>query len=249
MGTEEIKIYYTVLTLCLFLGLIIGFYLFSFIYHTRRMRKLLMNSIRQDVKLLEQERNRIAQDLHDGIGSMLALAKLEVDLFHNTKEDKDAQKAKTTITSVALQLNDIANSITPRTLKTKGLKTTINDFIKQFEKTTSTKIIFNYEGAEPTELISLHIYRIIQEVIGNTIKHSGADILNIIIKEKNKQLYIHTKDDGKGFNMPSMLGSFKGMGLWSIQSRCLLLGGTMTCESDATGTTYLFILPLKDKNE
>ena len=106
----------------------------------------------------------------------------------------------------------------------------------------------NFEAEDhinPDQNKSIHIYRITQEVINNTIRHSGAKLLNINLRQENGTLFLSTTDDGIGFDHHAAAKGEGGIGLRNILNRTEIIGGQMFIESEKhKGTKYSFEIPI-----
>jgi signal transduction histidine kinase len=250
MHTKEITVYYALIITAVLAAIIIAFYIYSAIYQAKRIHRLLLDNMKMDINLIEQERLRIAHDLHDDLGSLLSLAILQLETYDETKDEDNITMAKENMVNVSLQLNNIANNLSPTSIKEYGLQYAIQKFIDPLKKIINLSVQFNYYLLhQPPVFISIHLYRIIQELVNNTIKHAGAKKIQITLRQKKQNSYLYYSDDGLGFDVPDITSKKSGIGLRSIQSRCLLLQGTMSCNSSPAGTHYLIIIPLKTSYE
>jgi signal transduction histidine kinase len=144
------------------------------------------------------------------------------------------------------KLREISNNLMPSSLLRKGLFISIKDFVRHVEPTTSAKITFNNEcNTKAPEDLSVHIYRVVKEVIHNGIKHSQASQITINCKEDTRWLTIHYFDNGTGFDIKKAVAVSTGFGLRNLKSRVEIIGGTMVSESKpGRGSAFLFKFPL-----
>ncbi len=178
------------------------------------------------------ERKRLARDLHDGLGGMLSIVKLnlinmkgnailpesDVPAFHNALEMLD---------SSIRELRRVAHNLMPESLMRYGLKAALTDFCRTIDH---LNLHFFGDEARIDEKFEVAIFRIAQELVNNAIKHSGADQINVqIIQEKNRvNLVVH--DNGAGFDTTT-LQTEKTSGIRSIRSRVESLGGQLELSS------------------
>lgn len=191
----------------------------------------------------EQERKRIAQDLHDEISSRLNVISLNL---HALKSNKKDENQKLEIVDNTIQLNDkavetsrkIAHNLLPPVLEKFGLHIALEELVLDFVKTETIQIDyqnsidFTHSDAET----QLQLFRIIQELINNSLKHGKATHINIALA--NNRCVYH--DNGQGFDT-SKLENSKGLGLRNIESRITYLQGNYSIESGKDkGTTFTF---------
>jgi signal transduction histidine kinase len=144
-------------------------------------------------------------------------------------------------------MREISNDLLPNTLTRKGLIAAIKEAIGNMDKAGNLRIVFTHETLpDIRESAAINLYRIILEIIHNTVKHAHASELKIEIKSANGVLVILTRDDGKGFDYNNAAGEHSGLGLRNMLSRAEILGGEMFIESKSgKGTSYIFEIPLK----
>lgn len=197
----------------------------------------------------ESERLRIAQDLHDGLGGLLTSVKAH---FNTIAKELDAvsrinvyQKTNELIDEACGEVRRIAHDMMPQSLTEVGLEGSLSEL-----KTT-------LEGADIDSRIDIHfplvkipeektsmIYRILQEIVQNTIKHANAKHLLIQFFGDENNLHILTEDDGRGFDVNELINK-KGLGLKSLESRIQYLHGTMDIDSKiGKGTTINMTIPI-----
>lgn len=195
----------------------------------------------------EKERERIAKDLHDEISSMLNIQSLNLHSLYNVKLGEHQRHSKI---DELLQLNNkivesarqIAHHLLPPTLDKLGLHVSIEEMILDFS--TSEKIVINYSNLVDFENFTkeqqLHIFRIIQELINNSIKHGKATEVNINFAETQNITTCFYADNGIGFDT-NQLATNKGLGMHNIESRVKYLNGTFTlASSKEKGSTFSF---------
>lgn len=254
----------------MYLALLIGFlalswFTFSFLINRRRLnenRIALQNEriqgLEKQQKLLaldymvqgqEQERKRIAQDLHDGLGSLLSSAKLQMHAIQKEIEKLHElqlfDKAEELIDHAYREVRRIAHDMMPSTLNDLGLISALEDLFNQ--QTHPDLIIdFSYpkEELRLTEIQLIYIYRIIQEIHTNMIKYAKADHVKVELKEDNNLLQIKYEDNGIGFQT-DLASRNQGIGIKSIESRIQYLNGTCQLDSQpGKGSRYNIRIPI-----
>lgn len=240
--------------------------LIVFIYQ-RRLEKFKRRRLQQEefsrqlINAHETERNRIARDLHDGLGQDLLIIKNWSVLVLQEKNKENKKKYIEEITSTAAhglsQMQTIARNLRPQNLERLGLTQTLILMIEQIESSSNIKFETEIELIDKlfTEEETLSIYRIVQENLNNIVKHSEATQveLNIVKKEENihftnslDKILIQINDNGKGFALQTKRKT--SFGLDNIDQRVQLLGGTYSIKSEiGKGTQITIYLPIKER--
>jgi len=208
-----------------------------------------INSMQSMIAGQEVERERIAKDLHDSLGGLLSTIKLQVDKIHlsDDKGDRIPEVTKATdLLDVAVsEVRTISQDLQPGALKRLGLVPAINDLVNRYQSNSGPEISFQHYGI-PTELdqnFALSIYRIVQEILNNALKHAEATEIFVQLNKEDDALVIHVEDDGKGFDPDQ---KFKSMGLANIRSRVNYLKGSMEIDSrEGLGTSFLIHLGIR----
>jgi Signal transduction histidine kinase len=232
------------------LGVIITYFIVSMMRHQRRNMELQKLSIIAEITQIEKERARIAHDLHDELGPLLAAVKMKISSFELSEEQDKSEMLKTNnhIDDILKRIREISFDLMPSSLLRKGVTTAIKEFVDLLNNNSSIKFYFECDNnLQVNEQKSINIYRIVQEIVHNTIKHSKASTLNIELKKiKNKLLLLQLSDNGIGFNYEKESEENPGFGLRSLLRRTELIGGTMFLDSKiGKGTTYTFEIPLQ----
>ncbi len=183
----------------------------------------------------EKERRRFAQELHDGIGPLLSTTKLYLQWFNKPESKMDKgiiiSKMEETLEETVASIREISNNLSPNTLNSFGLGAALKTFINRIRNVSDINFIYNNKLTKRLdEHIEITIYRLICELINNSIKHSEAKRVNIQI-EDNKDIEILYYDDGKGFDVVEKLKSGKGAGLMNLSTRVQSLGGLYNIDS------------------
>ena len=199
----------------------------------------------------ESERERIAQDLHDEVGASLSTVKLFINQIQyetSIGEMKGlARQSNQVLGDIVKDIRQIAQNLSPITLENFGLSEAIKILLKRLEisglKTTST-VSFAPEAL--TSYQQLMLYRIIQEMFNNVIKHASATQLILHLKQQEHLLCLYVEDDGKGFDyqQTSEPKPF-GMGLGTIKARAALLDAQFQITSAVgQGTRIEITIPI-----
>lgn len=248
MDAKETSFYTAVLIASIIIGVIICYFIISIIRQQRKNLELYRQSVLAEITAMEKERARIAADLHDELGPMLSAIKLKIGSFElpDVDDQKEAEKTNEHIDSLMKRMREISYDLIPNTLIRKGLVVALKEFVEYTNESGQLKINFNAEESVSTEQQkAIHIYRIVQEVINNTLRHSGAKLLNINLKQENGTLFLSTIDDGVGFDHQAASKGEGGIGLRNILNRTEIIGGQMFIESEKhKGTKYTFEIPV-----
>ena len=248
MDAKETSFYTAVLIVSIILGVIIVYFIASIIRQQRRNIALYRQSVLAEITAMEKERARIAADLHDELGPMLSAIKLKINSFELTDEDDLVQVEKTNshIDGLIKRMREISYDLIPNTLIRKGLVMALKEFIDYINRDNVFSI--DFVADEPlniSEQKAIHLYRISQEIINNTIKHSKGNTLKIQLKQTNGILLLSTSDNGIGFDQYAASKGNGGIGLRNILSRTEIIGGQMFVESQKNkGTKYTFEIPV-----
>ncbi|WP_299219006.1 ATP-binding protein [uncultured Aquimarina sp.] len=196
------------------------------------------------IETQEEERKRIAQDLHDAISAKLNVVSLSTNVLIDGKLEKNEQAHTLqhilSVTTRTLESSRrLAHNLLPPILENFGLQAAIEELCDEF--ISSKKVKINYE-IKYKDLLSksneLHIFRIIQELLNNSVRHGEAENIRLKINETNEQLDLEYSDDGKGFDIKSV-NKNKGIGLRNIESRVEILDGKLSYHSEiGNGATF-----------
>ena len=193
----------------------------------------------------EQERTRLAKDLHDGLGGMLSGIKYSLNTMKGnlvmTPENAQAfERSMDMLDSSIKEMRRVAHNMMPEALVKFGLDTALKDFCSDINQSGALKVNYQSIGMD-NEVIdqttAITIYRIVQELINNTMKHAAAKNAIVQITKSGAHLSVTVEDDGKGFDTV-ILQRAKGIGWANIQSRVDFLKGTMDVQSaEGKGTS------------
>lgn len=202
-----------------------------------------INSMQSMLTGQELERERIAKDLHDSLGGLLSTIKLQVDNISakesNVNMIPEYKKATNLLDTAVSEVRSISQNLQPGALSSLGLIPAIRDLINRYDSENGPEIVFQHFDipAKMDQSVALGIYRIVQEILNNALKHSEAKEVLIQLNKENDDIIIHIEDDGIGFDTSK---KYKSMGLENIKSRVNYLKGTIEIDSRANeGTSFL----------
>jgi signal transduction histidine kinase len=192
-----------------------------------------LDLFQSSIDAMEDERRRVSRDLHDEIGAALSMLRLQVGQLNLTKEihsdntEKIIVGSKQLIDSTIENVRRISNDMLPHGLDEFGLKYALEMLCDKIENASSLVINLEFNDLERLEnRLELALYRILQELLNNTLKHAQASEVNIIFIADNQQLTITYRDNGKGFDIETL--TKRGLGLKNIESRVSMIHGTLT---------------------
>lgn len=187
----------------------------------------------------EQERTRLARELHDGLVSRVTGLKMNVERLARDHQQAELSNVALDLESVITELRHTAHNLEPSILKNYGLEEAIQQFCLKMES-PETKISFYSNGLSglTDKNIQLSVFRIVQELIGNAVRHAKAS--NILLQGSfdNKLLIIEMEDNGVGFDRSSVN---KGMGLNNLEARVKSIQGTLKIESTPGMGTHIYM--------
>lgn len=253
---EQRKVYLLIAVGLLLTLLILG-YLF---YEHRKLKEktLLQDEINRQQQLAaqavfdaeEQERRRIATELHDGVGQTLSVSLMNLNLmFQKGTLAKNEELASSTLTLLSDgydELRSISHQMVPHSLLKKGLQSAIYDLLNKIDK-QSVKTSFHAFGLDKALNIKIEtaLYRIIQEAVNNVLKHANATRLDVTLIKDDEGLSLTIEDDGKGFESSTL--ATDGIGLKNIRSRVEFFRGTIDLKSTVgRGTTIVINFPVAE---
>ena len=198
----------------------------------------------------EEEKHRISKELHDGVGQQLSGLKMKLESLNEDMQDQPIRSKSKEITEglqkTSDELRTISHQMMPRALIEEGLVLAVRDLVEQTFHNTPIKGSFEYQSSSNRfeSNVELNIFRSIQEILNNSIKHSEAKNVSIQFYQIKNKLILTIEDDGKGFD-PKLQSN--GHGIQNIKSRISLLNGNVNFESvEGSGTVITLSIPLKN---
>lgn len=180
----------------------------------------------------EQERVRIARELHDGLGGILAAARFRVEAFAHRFVAETEEPPVALLDEASKEVRRISQKLMPYLLQYYGLTGALREYVSQLQTGAGPSLHIAIQGETPemNAITELGIYRCVQEMIGNAIRYAGATHINIAVSAQPEKLTIRIDDDGKGFDVEEALAS-RGNGLKNCRKRIADLGGTFSVQS------------------
>lgn len=220
--------------------------------------------LRQFVRTQEDERQRIARDIHDQFGQQLTALRFKIDGLKRMcakmdlpdKESVVAQVEELQKTSEQLDrdVDFLAWELRPSSLEDLGLRLTLQNFVKEWSGYTGVKAEFHTSGlgkAQLTDEIETNLYRIAQEALNNINKHARSTAVSVLLEKRRENLVLIIEDNGIGFDVDKSRRrkGAKGLGLVGMRERAKIIGGELEIESEkGKGTTIYVRVPVKLNN-
>lgn len=207
------------------------------------------------VNAQEQERSRISLELHDEVGQqitalMLALKGLEVELPAHELQAK-LRDLRATAEHVGQEIHQLAAELRPVALDQLGLSRTLSGYLETWAERSGIVVDFFAAGVDEPRLASAvetTVYRIVQEAINNVLKHAAAKSVSVSVERRGEQVLAIVEDDGLGFDPDALRApELARIGIAGMRERAAILGGDLTIESGAAGTTVRVKLPVPSR--
>jgi signal transduction histidine kinase len=210
---------------------------------SRQQEEILQNTVLSQ----EKERKRIAQDLHDEVGAMLSVVKLNIAMVErksDTSASKEiARETRSYLDEVILQVRRISRALLPPSLDKLGLAAAVEELVNWVNKSDQVEVVvwktedfYRFDGKK-----EMAIFRIIQELLNNALKHAQATQIVIKIRFCSSGLAVSVCDNGVGFDINSKGNS--GLGLKNLESRTQILNARIKLRSaPGKGTSAILFL-------
>lgn len=249
MDAPQTSIFIAVLITSITLAVVMGYFIVIILRQQRQKNKLYRAKILAEITTLENERARIANDLHDEMGPILSSVKLRANNIDiRSKDDQEELDViNKNIDEMMIRMRAISNDLLPNTLRRKGLIAAINEFASRSTVVNGPSITFLYDEPFPElpKEKNVNLFRIVQEITHNTIKHANAKKLTIELRHQKEMIYLLTSDNGTGFDYETLMRESSGLGLRSLLSRAEVMGGELFVASGpGKGTKFSFEIPL-----
>lgn len=250
---QESKIHFQKLILILIIISALLIFTAVWLYYQNKDKKARLRIAEQDRKVSEMlieaeqnERSRIARDLHDGVNQKLAVMKMHLSMVNDSKTEAFSKVAEL-LDQTIVDVRGISHNLYPKDLE-KGIVTALENLCEQnnfVNKDIKFKLNVNESiyKAELTKNIQLVIYRLVQEISNNALKYSKASEVNIYLAVINRKIELRISDNGVGFDASSS-EKLKGIGLNNIFERIKQISGKVKISTgDKKGTSYYIELP------
>lgn len=219
-----------VVSVCLSIGVMYAHKLFKYIDRLNRQRQLLNKRILTAVLRTEEKaRSRFSKELHDGLGPLLSSARMSLSVLSREERSADQREIIDNTTYVIDEairsLREISNNLSPHVLNDFGLARGIQNFVGKSSAMHDVKIRFttNLRSERYDTDVEVILYRVVCELVNNSLKHSGCTEINLSLSKSGDTLALDYTDNGRGFNPAAVTDC--GMGLSNIASRINSLNG------------------------
>lgn len=203
----------------------------------------------------EEERKRLAMDIHDGIGQMLTSLKYQIESVNLTNGDDATNKladVQQLINQVIKEVRRVTFNLKPTVLGDYGIQAALNVFIREIGKLTDTKLVYMVSGEMSSRLpqqVENNIFRIVQEAINNALKYSEAEKIEVLFELVGNQIIIAVKDSGKGFEEKMIavrsVNIESGRGFFNMYERAEYINSRLEIKSSpGMGTTVTLTVPI-----
>jgi signal transduction histidine kinase len=225
--------------------------LFSNALARRQAEAALLDVSRRLITAHEEERTRIARDLHDDLSQRMAVVLMGLEQLTDTSTRLSSRTRSRlrhlheVAAEVSAGLHNLSHQLHPSKLETLGLVISLDGLCRDFANQHHLKVRFLHDDLrrEISEGMTLCLFRIVQEALRNVVKHSGADEVTVELSACNEQIEVCVSDSGVGFD-PESAGK-RGLGLTSMRERLRLVGGQLQIESQPSkGTRIHAYVPL-----
>lgn len=234
MDATETPIYHAVIACGIVILIFTIVFVSNSIWLQRKFQAKRRLRIEAEVVSMEKERTRIAADLHDEAGPLIYSVKRKIEdaLLGDENSSRLLNEGQQHLRMLSEQLHAISKAMIPLSLERKGLLYSLQELV--LEKSIENDIEIQLQCSTLPVLsknAQTHIYRIVQEIIHNTVKHAAASKLIIEFERESHQLYLRTSDNGKGFDVERLRSLPGGLGIGNIQMRALFLNGSAIVRS------------------
>lgn len=206
-----------------------------------------MNIKRQLVDGLERERRRLARELHDGLGPFLTSLKFHVD--NKVQDSVLRSEMKQIVDETISEIRVMSNALMPSTIEDFGVGAALRNFCDNINRMFEGSIVFEdllkQSESKITKNQEVHVFRIVQELVNNTLKHANAKNIRITLSEFDDFISLFYFDDGSGFNIESVT---LGSGIINIRERVEICNGKIQINSKHESTTFDIELPIENEN-
>jgi signal transduction histidine kinase len=248
MYSHENKIYFTLVGGMIVLLILVIFFVVTILKYHRKKVAFNREKLEADFDLLDQERERIAADLHDDLGSFLSAIKLHLQRIKTRDEKSEAilKFSEAQLDKSVNTLRRIAFNMMPSVLKRKGLDEALTDLIDLMTDTTPIVVKYTYNTDPISHTKATYIYRIAQEILHNVVKHSKATRIVFTVTKIKDYVELRVADNGIGFDKKLFIKKSSGLGMRNIKARSEVLKAKISLATlPGKGTDYIIKIPLK----
>jgi signal transduction histidine kinase len=220
------------------------------------MRKMPHDAVQSLIAAQERELGNIARELHDDICQRLAMLSLKIEKAAKawaTGQQQVGEQLEQILRQCSILTGDVqalSHELHPSILDNLGLVTAVRSFCREISEQSGVSVEFTSENVPdslPRE-VSLSLFRLIQEAVHNSVKHSGENYCKVNLRGNSSGIHLEVRDQGAGFSVESLKNK-RGLGLTSMRERIQLLDGKIHIDSKASaGTRILAWVPLNHES-
>jgi signal transduction histidine kinase len=248
MHSKEGLIFYALTAALLIVAVAVWYFQFTMKRQYLQYMQLQKRMERSGLETQEAERRMIASDLHDEVGTILLainhrLSGVIPDSDHGKKLLAEAMEH---LKLVYEKLTSLSSWLVPLSLSSHGPLYAFREFVDKFMKDLPLKVELNtVDCGEMDQSQGAQVFRMLQEILQNTIKHSEATVFRVTGTKVNNELFVTTEDNGKGF-LTDPIGKKDGQGLHNLANRAEIIGAKLVTTSiPGEGTRYFIQVPIK----
>ena len=248
------EVIFTIIVVIIILVFLAIVFLVALARHNQRRNKLLYENqkIKKDfeqtllstqLEIQEQTLMHISREIHDNIGQVLSLARLQLHSLSTNGQEDDIEYTDNLLEKAITDLRALSHSLNTNSIKDEGFSASVIKVLRQFENTGKFKTSFidetNFSVSDDHGII---LFRIIQEVLSNVVKHADATEIIIRIEKMGDRTTINIIDNGKGFDLENLKSAESGIGIRNITDRAMIIGAKLSLISQQNiGTTVRII--------
>ena len=247
MHPFERRIYVALLSSITVLCLLVAILVVTIIRYHRKRSALHLKYAGSHIGSLDAERERIAADLHADFGQSLAGIKVRLQRIRSGTPEALSiiEFCKDQVDEAMKKLRRISVSMIPDAFLQQGLERALLQLLEVMTSDTGITVTSAYNAPAFNMEQSIHMYRIVQEMLNNTLRHAGATRISMEIRTVKNNVIIHFTDNGRGFNKDMVTREVKGFGLKNIMSRALILNAKVyLTTAPGRGADYHVEIPI-----
>lgn len=249
MSSPETKVYLALFVAVTIIAVFLLFFIITIVRYHEKYQRLFKQLVFAEIRVLEKERKRIATDLHDDFGQLISIIRMQVGGLQarNAHEKEQLRLVIDHLNDAARRTRNMSESLLPNNFFRQTSLENIWSYINQVNRLKKVRISFTCRVTSflDDEESDLHFFRIIQELISNTLKHSHARSLDLLICMDKHNLLLSSVDDGRGFDLETAHIGNAGSGLRNIHNRVALLNGTLFLHAaPGKGVQYEISIPI-----
>ncbi|AMV33802.1 Oxygen sensor histidine kinase NreB [Pirellula sp. SH-Sr6A] len=211
--------------------------------------------LRRSMFAQESERQRLRQELHDGIGQSITSVLLHLRAMEESPQSAEIRselsEVRKTGADILVELRRLVSGLHPAVLDTLGLSQAIEKLVRDMQPSSKAIISTAFKGMDTISFernYATTVYRIVQEGLANAIKHANAAHIRVELSNDQQELHVRVQDDGIGMALSRALPTASGNGLISIRERVMSVGGQVEVLSSEKGTTVHAVLPARTED-